>query len=124
MSYSFDEFFENEIFPKLKDLVNGKVSGDMDDSDKFLAILSGAFGTGHLKESFVYQMVQAVVNPHQEDLSTEKLLQMLFSILREDMELRKIEYTDGNSIIKVNYNGITEEQDLLDKIAEKVRDLK
>ena len=113
MGYSFDEFFGDEILPKLKDLVNGGVSGDMDDSDKFLAILRGAFGTGHLKESFVYQVVQTVVNPHQEDLSTEKLLQMLFGILKEDMELRKIEYTDGNSIIKVNYNGITEEQDLL-----------
>ena len=114
MNYSFDEFFNEEILPKLQDLINGKLSGEMDDSDKFLAILNGAFGFGsHSKESFIYPMIHAMVNPHQEDMSTEQMIRKLFDIMESNSNrlLRKIEYSDGSTVIKVDYNGLEEEHE-------------
>jgi hypothetical protein len=112
VSYSFGDFFDDKILPRLKDLKKD----DSDASDKFLQIMREAFGDNQ-NDSFVRWVVTAIVNPHQEETTSDRLLRQLFNLLQEEMELRKVEYTDGNAVIKVNYNGISEEQDLVNRIA-------
>lgn len=125
MSYSFEDYFEDKIVPEMNKLFNNysqekenKKINEPYISDMFLSILK--VGTEHYirGEDFSKRLLRVAIKDH-EDLTPEEFIKKCFYLYYGDMTLRKIEYVaKDDSLVNINYNGIQEEEALLEKIAE------
>ena len=107
MSYSFDDFFEEKLMPALKELlVERDPPPEESLANKFLSILGSKL---HEVYRFNGIVLKAIINPYQMNLSTHDLLRKIFDYISDEAELRKIEYSEGDTIISVNYHGTEEE---------------
>lgn len=109
MSYSFSDFFENELEPSLKELLSKECSTEDDRSDIFLRILGNAFSG---KDKFSYILIKKIIDPYEENNSIEDAIKDFFYHINysDDAELRKIEYSRNGAVIKVDYQPREEEE--------------
>ena len=108
MSYSFDDFFEESLLPALKKLLEEAESDPPPEqglADKFLSILGSKL---HEINRFHSIVLKAIINPYQENLSTPDLIRKIFDYVSDEADLRKVEYSERNTVISVNYHGIEE----------------
>jgi len=102
MSYSMEDFFDDHIGPHL--------SKGMD-SDVFLSTIKSAMRSDR-SDKFAYELLYALVNPDDERMSDEDLLKKCFEItaLYNEKILRKLEYSKGNAVVSVNFEGVPDER--------------
>ena len=112
MSYDAYDFFYEQIAPKMVELFKdfnpeeseGKVY------DKFKEILSH-----NDNEKFKTDILNLLVDPNNEG-PIHQTMQEVFNILSFDEKiLRKLEYSSGGAIIKVDYEGVYREQEKEEK---------
>jgi len=119
MSYSADDFFFDVIAPKLAELfkdynritLGPHPSPEKDPfeprsiMEKFIGILKDSVeGNGH--EKFKKEMLQALMDPHGEDPTIDEVVAEFLSLYsNKDLIIRKLEYSSGNSVISVDFQG-------------------
>ena len=132
MGYSFDDFFEEYVVPKLTKLFKDPDYAEGEDvnkeiSDRFFDILRSSIQMQHRGQDFAKRLIEVAINPDGEGLSPDKSIRNFFDLKydSEELELRKIEYSsiDG-TIINVNYRGEVEEQEREEKVIERIADKK
>jgi hypothetical protein len=106
MAYSFDDFFEHNLAPKLRELLLKECPEDEDRSDQFLAIIERAFSQDR-NERFAYTLLRRIVDPHEEHSQIDEIMDNFFNSMNftEGAFLRKIEYSHNNAVVKVDYMG-------------------
>ena len=113
MGYSFDDFFEEHVVPKLTELFKDPDFAKGEDvdkeiSDRFFDVLRSSIQMQYRGGDLARRLIEVAINPDGEELSPDLYLRKFFNQKYDDMELelRKIEYSsiDG-TIINVNYRG-------------------
>jgi septin family protein len=114
MSYSADDFFSDNIALKMAELFKEydpeKETNSQFESltvmKKFIKILKdSAEGNGY--EKFKREMLSALMNPHEEDISVDEAVADFLSMYsNKDLLIRKLEYSSGSSIISVDFQGL------------------
>jgi hypothetical protein len=132
MGYSFDDFFEEHVVPKLTELFKDPDFAKGEDvdkeiSDRFFDVLRSSIQMQYRGGDLARRLIEVAINPDGEELSPDLYLRKFFNQKYDDMELelRKIEYSsiDG-TIINVNYRGEMEEQEREEKLIEQLADKK
>jgi hypothetical protein len=108
MSYLFEDLFNDEILPELKKLVSDEFD---DKSEKFLNILRSCVQHDN-RNILTKKLLDVIVDEHEVYL----FIRECFSIKFDEKELKKIEYSDNSTIIKVDYDGERDQQ-VTDKIS-------
>ena len=131
MSYSFDDFFEEYIVPKLTELFKDPDFAKGEDvnkeiSDRFFDILRLSVVQAYRGEDFARKLIEVAIDPDSEGLSPDRSIKKFFyQKYADELELRKIEYSSGDgTIVNVNYRGEMEEQEREEKIIERIADKK
>jgi hypothetical protein len=120
MSYSLEDFFEEQVVPELERVLEEFKKGDFSKSviDEFFNVLRGAIQRSNRGDDFAGRLLDVAVDTNNEGLTPDQYLKKCFERYSE-IELRKVEYTNPDgSIVSVNYRGEFEEQELQDKIAD------
>ena len=113
MSYSADDFFIDNIAPKMIDLFKNYNPTHLSLMEKFMQILKDAVaGDGNGTEKFKKVLLWALMDPHEEDLTIEDVVADFLSLYpNRELLLRKMEYSSGNSIISVDFQGLLPDED-------------
>jgi hypothetical protein len=129
MSYSFDDFFEEYVVPKLTELFKDPDFAKGEDvnkeiSDRFFDILRSSIHMQYRGEDFARKLIEVASDPDGEGLSPDQSIKRFFNqkYADVDLELRKIEYSSNGAIINVDYRGEMEEQEREEKIIERIAD--
>lgn len=122
MGYSFEDFFEEEVVPDLIRILGESQVEDSSKSvtDRFFDILRYSIQKDH-RGGLSHRLLEVATNEDDGEITPDQFLRRCFSLRYDELELRKIEYSspDG-SIVNVNYRGVFEEQELQDKIVERI----
>ena len=102
MSYSFEDFFDDQIVPEMKKLFSKE--GE-DTSENFLNILRRAT---RISDLFSKHLLNIIVDT-ENNTSVEKVIQKIMQIYDDNVVLRKIEYSEDRTVISVDFQGIGEE---------------
>ena len=109
MSFTLEDFFDEHVLPKLKELVSEKDKQELNDSadkpssfEKFMDIIRGLDGKRR-SEDFYGWLIDACVNPTTEQMSTHKAIQIAFRCLRDDAELQYIKYKEDGAQVTADY---------------------
>ena len=136
MGYSFDDFFEEHVVPKLvelfkttpvpsSDLLPSSGTEEPEISDRFLNILRSSIQEQYRGEDFARRLIDVAINPDNEELSPDQSIRKFFNQkYNDEIELRKVEYSVEGSIVNVNYRGEMEEQEFNEKLIERLADKK
>jgi len=121
MSYQFEDLFEEKILPALKELLKEKPPKTLEETiggpyqpsmaETFLLILGSELKK--VDNEFIMKTVlEAILDPFHESPSKQELYKTLFDYISgyDDTQLRKIEFSENNSIVSVNYNGLNDEE--------------
>ena len=100
MSYTFEDFFDQDLAPRLKNLLDSDVE---DKADQFLSLLENGF-CGEPGERFVGLIIRKIID--QDSVELEQLMEKIFyaiSSMHDDIVLKKLEYYNNGNLIRVKY---------------------
>lgn len=121
MSYQFEDLFEEKILPALKELLKEKPPKTPEEiiggpylpsmAEKFLQILGSELKKID-NDSIMKTVLDAILDPFHESPSKQDFYKTIFDYISgyDDIQLRKIEFSEGMSIVSVNYNGLNDEE--------------
>lgn len=106
MGYSVDEWFDEEILPELKKLVQ-KDPAENDILLDFFRVLKSVIGRSMAQgDTFAGYLINNIIHPDDEPSDMVADLRKCFLALTsdDDRELLSVSYRQGDAVVNIDYN--------------------